>query len=151
MTSDREIRTPTLRPWPALAALALLVGLWPVSTLPAQGRSGAPADTAWGRIYGTVTDARTGKPVPGVAVVIVGMNIGSPTNEDGRYVILRAPTTAREIELRGTCFRTVRVDVSSSLSPERPLRVDVGLPFQKPRSRPGVVVPPWACQEFGRR
>ncbi len=148
---DPGSRTGARPPWPVLTALALLLGLWPVSTMQARARSRTPRDTAWTRIYGTVTDARTGKPVPGVAVVIVGMNIGSPTNEDGRYVILAAPTTAREIELRRTCFRTVRVDVSSSLSTDQPLRVDVGLPFQKPESRPGVVVPPWACQEFERR
>ena len=41
-----------------------------------------------GRISGTVTDAETGNPLPGVNVVIEGSSQGATTNTDGFYSIL---------------------------------------------------------------
>jgi hypothetical protein len=41
-----------------------------------------------GNITGTVTDAETGDPLPGVNVVIQGTQQGATTNADGRYRIL---------------------------------------------------------------
>lgn len=42
---------------------------------------------AQGTIEGTVTEARTGEPMPGVNVVIQGTTIGASTNPDGEYTI----------------------------------------------------------------
>lgn len=44
-----------------------------------------------GKISGVVTDKETGEPLPGVAVSIVGMTIGSLTDVDGNYDILNVP------------------------------------------------------------
>lgn len=41
-----------------------------------------------GKIAGTVTDAQTGDPLPGVNVVIEGTTQGTATNEEGYYAIL---------------------------------------------------------------
>ncbi len=41
-----------------------------------------------GKITGTVTDAQTGQPLPGVNVVVEGTDFGAATNKDGYYVIL---------------------------------------------------------------
>ena len=38
-------------------------------------------------VTGTVRDGSTGEPLAGVAVQVVGLAIGTFTNEDGRYVI----------------------------------------------------------------
>ncbi|MDD3807191.1 MAG: TonB-dependent receptor [Candidatus Marinimicrobia bacterium] len=46
---------------------------------------------AMGKIMGTVTDAETGVPLPGVNIVIEGTTMGAATNEDGSYVILDVP------------------------------------------------------------
>ncbi|MBD3288110.1 TonB-dependent receptor plug domain-containing protein [candidate division KSB1 bacterium] len=53
----------------------------------------ANADTT-GKISGTVTDSKTGEPLPGVNVVIEGTMMGAATNVDGEYIILNvAPGT----------------------------------------------------------
>lgn len=44
-----------------------------------------------GKITGTVTDASTGDPLPGVNVVVVGENVGSATDANGNYTILNVP------------------------------------------------------------
>lgn len=44
-----------------------------------------------GKITGTVTDAETGQPLPGVNVVVEGTDLGAATNQDGYYVILNVP------------------------------------------------------------
>ena len=41
-----------------------------------------------GKVVGTVTDADTGNPLPGVNVVIVGTQQGATTNAEGSYTIL---------------------------------------------------------------
>lgn len=48
----------------------------------------APASAQTGKIAGTVTDAATGEPLPGVNVVIDGTTQGTATNLEGRYVII---------------------------------------------------------------
>jgi TonB-linked SusC/RagA family outer membrane protein len=47
----------------------------------------SPAIGQSGEIAGTVTDAETGNPLPGVNVVIAGTQQGAATNADGEYVI----------------------------------------------------------------
>ena len=41
-----------------------------------------------GKIVDTVTDAESGNPLPGVNVVVVGMQQGATTNAEGYYTIL---------------------------------------------------------------
>ncbi|MBO6575932.1 MAG: TonB-dependent receptor [Rhodothermales bacterium] len=69
--------------WLPLAALLLWMGYAP----------SASADTnspvIYGKIAGTVIDATTGDPLPGVNVVIDGTTQGSVTDLDGQYQILR--------------------------------------------------------------
>ena len=51
----------------------------------------APLLAQTGKIAGTVTDAATGNPLPGVNVVIVGTQMGATTNAQGNYAILNVP------------------------------------------------------------
>ncbi len=44
-----------------------------------------------GQITGTVTDKKTGEPLPGVTVLIKGTKIGAPTDFDGHYRIQNVP------------------------------------------------------------
>ncbi|MQY78464.1 MAG: TonB-dependent receptor [Bacteroidetes bacterium] len=44
-----------------------------------------------GKIEGIVKDSDTGKPLPGVNVIIEGTTIGAATNQNGYYVILNIP------------------------------------------------------------
>ncbi len=48
------------------------------------------ADTR-GKIAGTITDARTGEPLVGVNVLLVGTTLGSSTDLDGMFIILNIP------------------------------------------------------------
>jgi TonB-linked SusC/RagA family outer membrane protein len=69
-----------------------------------------------GTVTGRVTDTRTGRPVAGAGVAIVGTPLGTITNAEGRYVIPNVPA--------GT--RTVRVSMSGYTSLERALDVTSG-------------------------
>lgn len=64
------------------------------------------------RITGVVTDAATGEPLPGAAVVIDGTSIGSATNEEGRYTIPAAPSGTRTIVASYLGYRTERREVA---------------------------------------
>lgn len=44
-----------------------------------------------GKIAGQVTDRATGQPIPGAAVLIEGLRLGSTTDADGRYFIIGVP------------------------------------------------------------
>lgn len=130
---------------PVLAFFALA---WPQARLKAQMHvtSGSPVVTVIGR----VVNAHTGKPVAGVSVLVPLTGkvkfIGTRTRADGRYV-LDVPSGARDLTFSRICFREVNVDLDDLKSSDT-LRIDIGLPFERPRSRPGVVVPRWACREF---
>ena len=45
-----------------------------------------------GSVSGTVTDARTGEPLPGVSVVLSELQLGTPTDPDGEYEITGIPS-----------------------------------------------------------
>jgi len=44
-----------------------------------------------GKIAGTITDAETGDPLPGVNVILQGTNTGAATDPKGRFIILNVP------------------------------------------------------------
>ncbi len=76
------------------------------------------ADTA-GKIAGTVTDSKTGDPLPGVNVVIDGTMMGAATNADGSYVILNVSPgtyTLKFMTIGYTTKRTESVRVSVGLT-----------------------------------
>lgn len=60
--------------------------LWLFLLLPA-----GQAFAQTGTIVGTVTDSTTGEPLPGVNVVVEGLNLGSATGADGQYRIADVP------------------------------------------------------------
>jgi len=53
-----------------------------------------------GRISGRVVDASTGQPLSNVEVVIFGTTLGSRTDLDGRYTIVRVPPGAKSVVAR---------------------------------------------------
>ena len=50
-----------------------------------------------GKIAGTVTDAATGNPLPGVNVVVVGTQQGATTNAQGQYTILNVTPGSHDV------------------------------------------------------
>ncbi len=70
---------------PPLLVLGMAIGF---SSIAAQ---------ATGTVTGQVINAATGQPLTEVQMVVVGTNIGSLTNENGRFLINRVPEGQREI------------------------------------------------------
>ena len=84
------IRRP-LRAAPLLAVpLALLVSLALFT---------APAVAQTGTVQGRVTTSGDGDPVLGARVALVGTNIGTQTDDDGRFVLLNVPVGTQQIQV----------------------------------------------------
>lgn len=62
-----------------------------------------------GKIAGTVTDAKTGDPLPGANIIIVGTNRGAATDLDGVYYILNIPPGEYELRAVMVGYKTVKV------------------------------------------
>jgi hypothetical protein len=72
-----------------------------------------------GKIVGTVTDARTGEPLPSVNVTVPGTTLGASTNVDGYFVILNVPPGTYRLVASLVGFRNfsvvdVRVDIDQT-------------------------------------
>jgi iron complex outermembrane receptor protein len=67
-----------------------------VPTLAAGVRS-ARAQTAAGRITGTVTDRIAGAPIPNVSVTVTGTQLGARTGTDGRFSIADVPAGSQRV------------------------------------------------------
>ncbi len=70
--------------------------------------SGYPGTT--GKIAGTVTDAETGEPLPGVNVFLEGTNFGAATNSAGYYVILNVPPGTYTLKAKMIGYANVTVE-----------------------------------------
>ena len=64
-----------------------------VLTLALAGTLGAPQMTAQTRttVSGTIIDAVTGKPVPNVAITVLGSDLTTTTGSDGTYTLMDVP------------------------------------------------------------
>lgn len=63
-------------------------------------------------IEGTVTEGRTGEPMPGVNVIIQGTTIGASTNADGRYTIDNVDPGTYTLEARFIGFASSTQEVT---------------------------------------
>lgn len=97
--------------------LQLLVGLFAII-----GLSVSAGFAQSGKIAGTVTDAETGSPLPGVNVIVEGTQQGATTNTDGYYSILNVSpgTYAVRASFVGYASQTVenvsvRIDLTTNV------------------------------------
>ncbi|HEX7069437.1 MAG TPA: carboxypeptidase-like regulatory domain-containing protein, partial [Rhodothermales bacterium] len=98
-----------------LAGIALLLLVAPDAL--AQGR---------GKIAGTVTDAATGDPLPGVNVIIDGTTMGAVTDMDGDYFIANLETGTYDVRASFVGYSPVLVQ-GVSVSNDRTTDVDFSL------------------------
>jgi len=70
-----------------------------------------------GKIAGQVTDAKTGRAMPGAAVVVVDTTLGTATNIDGSYYLLGLPAGTYTIQAQFIGFQTQTV-VGIEVSPD---------------------------------
>lgn len=64
-----------------------------------------------GTIQGTVVDARTGDPLPGANVLVVGTHLGAATTMEGTFTLQRVPVGTQTIEARFLGYRSMRMTV----------------------------------------
>jgi hypothetical protein len=87
-----------------------------------------------GKIAGTIKDAQTGQPLPGVNVTIVGTTMGASTDLEGRYFILNVPPGTYQLRASIIGYEPVvisnvvsRLDVTTTVDFElRATVVEVG-------------------------
>ena len=102
---------------PALVGALVLIAL----LIPSSA-----AQSATGRIAGTVTDAATAEPLVGVNVVVVGTTQGAATDAGGRFAILGVPLGTVALEARSVGFEpAVTTDVVVRAG--RPASVQIAL------------------------
>ena len=75
----------------------------------------APVSAQTGTIEGRVTQGSTGEPLIGAQVAVVGTNIGSRTDDDGRFVLLNVPSGSTQLRvlLIGYAMGTLRLNVTA--------------------------------------
>jgi TonB-linked SusC/RagA family outer membrane protein len=103
---------------------------------PPDASPGAPAQPVV-TITGTVTEQRTGQPLPGVQVNVVGTMVGAVTDAQGRYRILGA--TPGAVRLRARLLGYAAVERPVTLEDGKPAAVDFSL-TSSPLSLDAVVV-----------
>ncbi len=65
-----------------------------------------------GTVTGVVTDAATQRPMAGVQVSIAGTQIGTITNQEGRYIITNVPAGPREVRVTRIGYAQVTQQVT---------------------------------------
>src|SRR5690606_14675407 len=68
------------------------------------------ASAQYGKIQGTVTDAATGEPLPGVNVLVEGTAQGTATDFDGRYTIIGVRPDTYTLVFSFIGYRTARIE-----------------------------------------
>ncbi len=89
-----------------LTAFLFVVALLPPGQAEAQ-------QTATGSVTGQVVDESTQRPLAGAAVTVVGTQLGTVTNTDGRYLITRVPVGSQQVQVsligHGEATQTVTI------------------------------------------
>lgn len=80
----------------------------------------------FGKIAGTVTEAKSGEPLPGANVVIAGSGMGAATDEDGAYYILNVPPGKYELSAIMIGFETTKI-IDVVVNGGRTTRIDFKL------------------------
>ncbi|MFH1698984.1 MAG: von Willebrand factor type A domain-containing protein [Candidatus Zixiibacteriota bacterium] len=83
-----------------------------------------------GKIKGTVTDATTGDPIPGVSVLIKGTTMGAKTDLDGNFVIISVPPGTYTLIISSTGFATAElteVEVMAGQVTEKIIKLTPGV------------------------
>ncbi len=65
-----------------------------------------------GTVSGVVVEAATLRPMPGVQVTIAGTQLGTITNQEGRYIIMNVPAGTREVRVTRIGYAQGRQEVT---------------------------------------
>src|SRR5262245_49944321 len=75
-----------------------------------------------GKIKGKILDQKSGEPLIGATVVVVGTSLGAAANVDGEYIILNVPAGAYDLEAKFLGYQPLKVSnvrVNSDLTTEQ--------------------------------
>lgn len=89
----------------------------------------ALAQPRTGAIYGTVTNFHTGEPLPGANVTLVGMNLGTISDEQGNFTLDNIPVGTVSVQASFIGF-TPQIKADIVISPVRAKQVDFQLQEQ---------------------
>ncbi|MFX0141068.1 MAG: carboxypeptidase-like regulatory domain-containing protein, partial [Candidatus Hodarchaeota archaeon] len=72
-----------------------------------------------GKIAGTVKDAKTGEPLPGANILIVGTSIGAASNIEGQFFILNVPPSSYDLKItmmgyKATILKSIRIKIDQT-------------------------------------
>ncbi|MDZ7346820.1 MAG: TonB-dependent receptor plug domain-containing protein, partial [candidate division KSB1 bacterium] len=97
------------------------------------------AQQTFGTISGRVTDAKTGLPLPGANVVVIGTIYGASTDADGRYVVQKLPPGIYSLRISMMGYRSMQAtDVRVQIN--RETRIDAALEETYIEMDPVVVI-----------
>ena len=85
------------------------------------------AAQATGTIEGKVSEAGSGRPLPGAQVFIAGTTVGSVTNDRGEYRITSAPARQVELRVRLIGYNPINKSVVVTAGQTATLNIDVGV------------------------
>ena len=97
-------------------------------------------DAKTGKIYGTVTDAATGKPLAGVNIVIFDEKHGSATNMDGEYIISNLKPGKHTLRFSYIGYKDV-IEMDIRVPVKKSVKVDVTLDQTVIQSQKVIVKP----------
>ncbi|MCK9279475.1 MAG: TonB-dependent receptor [Melioribacteraceae bacterium] len=76
-----------------------------------------------GKISGKVTDAKTGEPLIGVNIIIIGTNLGAASDIDGNYFIINIPPGSYELKASLIGYSTI-INKEVRVSVDKTTRID---------------------------
>lgn len=79
-----------------------------------------------GKIAGTVTDAKSGEPLPGVNLVIAGTSLGAATDASGRYFMISIPPGEYSLRVTMMGYQTTEIK-KVKISLDQTTRIDIRL------------------------
>lgn len=94
----------------SLLVLALFAST-AIFAIPGEVQGDSPTS---GLLFGLVTNAETGDPLPGVAVIIPDINVRNFTDVNGEYEIRKIPAGTYEVRISFVGFQTIEREVTIS-------------------------------------
>ena len=79
-----------------------------------------------GKIAGTISDKKTGEPLPGANIVVLETTLGTTTDAEGRYTILEVPPGTYDVQISYVGYEKVKVD-GVRVFIDQTARIDVAL------------------------
>jgi outer membrane receptor for ferrienterochelin and colicins len=107
------------------ALLLLTLILLTFSNILAKGPSPTPNPKPRGIIKGTVIDAESKEPLPGLRVMIEHTTVGAITNHKGEFTIKKAPVGSQIIMATGVAYKAEKKEIE--IKPNETIHIDFEL------------------------